>query len=96
MHQRPPAHQHTSAPAHQRTSAPDAPAAHTRTRDNHRTHTHTHTQAATRNVFLVLFNTGGNGWIDAEESAAGLIGVMESGVALNGRFLTYNGEEIPW
>ncbi|PNW76340.1 hypothetical protein CHLRE_12g549852v5 [Chlamydomonas reinhardtii] len=40
--------------------------------------------------------SGGNGWIDAEESAAGLIGVMESGVALNGRFLTYNGEEIPW
>ncbi|KAG2438435.1 hypothetical protein HYH02_010890 [Chlamydomonas schloesseri] len=40
--------------------------------------------------------SGGNGWIDAEESAAGLIAVLESGAPLNGRFLSYKGEEIPW
>ncbi|GLC45822.1 hypothetical protein PLESTB_001151800 [Pleodorina starrii] len=40
--------------------------------------------------------TGGNGWIDVEESTAGLMAVMESGKPLSGRFLSYNGEEIPW
>ncbi|GFR49539.1 hypothetical protein Agub_g11583 [Astrephomene gubernaculifera] len=40
--------------------------------------------------------TGGNGYIDVEESATGLMAVLESGQPLNGRFLSYNGDEIPW
>ncbi|PNH09567.1 C-factor [Tetrabaena socialis] len=40
--------------------------------------------------------TGGNGWVDVEESAGGMVDVLESGEPLNGRFLSYKGEEIPW
>ncbi|KXZ53441.1 hypothetical protein GPECTOR_7g1339 [Gonium pectorale] len=40
--------------------------------------------------------SGGNGWIDADESSEGLVAVLESGERLNGRFLSYKGEEIPW
>lgn len=39
---------------------------------------------------------GGNGWVDVEESASGLLGVLESGQQLNGRFLSFKGEDIPW
>ncbi|KAG2484047.1 hypothetical protein HYH03_017137 [Edaphochlamys debaryana] len=40
--------------------------------------------------------SGGLGWIDAEESAEGMLAVLESGQPLNGRFLDYKGQEIPW
>ncbi|GLI64569.1 hypothetical protein VaNZ11_007890 [Volvox africanus] len=40
--------------------------------------------------------TGGNGWIDVEESTTGLMAVMESEAPLNGRFMSYKGTEIPW
>jgi hypothetical protein len=44
--------------------------------------------------------TGGQGWITVEQSAAGMMAVLEDGAAgrrpLNGRWYAYDGAEIPW
>lgn len=44
--------------------------------------------------------TNYNGLIDAETCAAGLLEVLESGLAgkrkLNGRWYDYAGKELPW
>jgi len=38
----------------------------------------------------------GSGLIDAEQSVAGLISVLESGRPLNGHWYDFAGKEIPW
>lgn len=40
--------------------------------------------------------TGGGGLIDADESAGGLIGVLESDQPLNGKWWDYKSEAIPF
>ncbi|PSC75715.1 NADH-dependent fumarate reductase [Micractinium conductrix] len=40
--------------------------------------------------------TGGAGLIDKEESVRGMIGVLESGVELQGTFHDFAGKDIPW
>lgn len=40
--------------------------------------------------------TGGNGWVDVEQSTAGIMEVLQSGKPLDGRFYAFSGEEIPW
>ncbi|KIY96373.1 C-factor [Monoraphidium neglectum] len=40
--------------------------------------------------------TSGQGWVEVEESAAGILKVLEDGRPLNGRWYSFNGDEIPW
>lgn len=40
--------------------------------------------------------TGGAGDIGVEESAAGMLAVLESSLPLNGRWYDYTGRELPW
>ncbi|KAI8465874.1 MAG: short chain dehydrogenase [Monoraphidium minutum] len=40
--------------------------------------------------------TGGAGWVDVEESVGGILGVLEGGKPLNGRWYSFSGDEIPW
>jgi hypothetical protein len=40
--------------------------------------------------------TGGQGLIDAQESVAGMLGVLESNKPLNGEWYDFKGEKIPW
>jgi NAD(P)-dependent dehydrogenase (short-subunit alcohol dehydrogenase family) len=49
-----------------------------------------------RCTFLAGPCAGGQGWITVDESADGMMAVLESGRELNGRFFGFNGEQIPW
>jgi hypothetical protein len=40
--------------------------------------------------------TGGNGYVDVEESTSGILKVLEDGRPLNGRWYAFSGDEIPW
>jgi hypothetical protein len=40
--------------------------------------------------------TGGAGLIGVEECALGMLGVLESGKPLNGKWYDFAGKEIPW
>lgn len=41
--------------------------------------------------------TGGQGWVTVEESTSGILAVLEDpGRPLNGRWWSFNGDEIPW
>jgi hypothetical protein len=40
--------------------------------------------------------TGGAGFIDVKECAAGLLGVLESGKPLNSKWYDFAGRQIPW
>eukprot|EP00892_Ulva_mutabilis_P005271 jgi/Ulvmu1/3115/UM015_0155.1 len=40
--------------------------------------------------------TGGSGLIDVDESVQGMIGVLESGVELNGQWYHTSGRHLPW
>ncbi|GFH27717.1 uncharacterized protein HaLaN_26087, partial [Haematococcus lacustris] len=59
---------------------------------------------APRSIHCVLLHpgyvrtdmTGGNGWIDVAESCQGMMAVLESGQPLNGRFFSFDGQELPW
>ena len=43
-----------------------------------------------------MLSPAGSGLIDAQQSAAGLISVLESERPLNGHWYDYAGKEIPW
>ena len=45
---------------------------------------------------LLMTSVGYQGWISIEDSVAGILGVLESGKDLNGRFISFDGTEIPW
>ena len=47
-------------------------------------------------VTWFLLHIAGNGLIDAQQSAEGLIGVLESGRPLNGKWYDFAGKAIPW
>lgn len=40
--------------------------------------------------------TGGEGYIDVDTSADGIMAMLESGRPLAGRFYGFDGAEIPW
>ncbi|MEW5314871.1 MAG: hypothetical protein WDW38_006335 [Sanguina aurantia] len=40
--------------------------------------------------------TGGAGWVSVEQSTDGIMAVLEGAEPLDGRFLSYTGEQIPW
>ena len=40
--------------------------------------------------------TGGQGWVEVEESTSGILRLLEDGRPLNGRWYSYSGDEIPF
>lgn len=40
--------------------------------------------------------TGGAGWVTVDQSTDGIMAVLEGAEPLDGRFLSYTGEQIPW
>ena len=54
-------------------------------------------QAAASGMTLALYWLAEfKGWITAEQSASGILQVLEGNEELSGRFFSYDGSEIPW
>ena len=40
--------------------------------------------------------TGGEGWVSVDESADGVLRLLEDGRELHGRWYAFDGSEVPW